>query len=84
MCDTHTPKDLSVRIHDCVCGYRTDRDVAAAQVVKKRGVFNLNAAGQAVKQNVCGDGVAGIEISSQESKMQKIRTAKLGIPRQIV
>ncbi len=81
ICDAHTDKDLSVRIHECVCGYRTDRDVAAAQVVKKRGIFNLSAAGQAVSQNVCGDGLAGIEISSQESKIQKIQTAKFGIPR---
>lgn len=38
-CDVHVPKDLSVRIHNCpYCGYSTDRDVASAQEVKKRGL----------------------------------------------
>lgn len=81
LCDTHTPKDLSVRVHDCVCGYKTDRDVAAAQVVKKRGLLSLNADGQAVFQNVCGDGLTGIEISTQVSLKQKTQTVKFGIPR---
>jgi len=73
ICDSHTPKDLSIRVHECACGYRTNRDIAAAQVVKKRGLLNLNADGQAVFQNVCGDGLTGIEISSQESLKQKIQ-----------
>ena len=39
-CGTHTgKKDLSVRTHQCFeCGYEIDRDVAAAQVVKNRGL----------------------------------------------
>ena len=38
-CGTHTgKKELSERVHECSeCGYKTDRDVAAAQVVKQRG-----------------------------------------------
>ncbi len=38
-CQTHTgKKDLSLRVHECSeCGYKTDRDVAAAQVVMQRG-----------------------------------------------
>lgn len=37
-CNTHVPKDLSVRVHICpVCNFQTDRDVAAAQVVRQRG-----------------------------------------------
>lgn len=60
MCDTHTPKDLSVRIHSCAeCGYQTDRDVAASQVIKKRGLILISAEGQSVLQNVCGDGKSG-------------------------
>jgi putative transposase len=81
ICDTHTPKDLSTRVHDCACGYRTARDVAAAQVVKKRGLLSLNADGQAVFQNVCGAGLTGIAISSQEALKQKNQLAKVGIPR---
>ena len=38
-CQTHTgKKELSQRIHECECGYKTDRDVAAAQVVVQRGL----------------------------------------------
>lgn len=40
-------KDLSERIHNCSnCGYTTDRDIAAAQVVLQRG---LAAVGHTVK-----------------------------------
>ncbi|GAC1457892.1 MAG: hypothetical protein NVSMB70_02030 [Chamaesiphon sp.] len=49
MCDTRVPKDLSVRVHECACGYRTDRDVASSQVVLKRG---LAAVGHTVKKSV--------------------------------
>jgi len=47
-CQTHTgKKPLSLRIHSCAeCGYETDRDVAAAQVVAQRG---LAAVGLTVK-----------------------------------
>ncbi len=77
-CDTHTPKDLSVRIHECPeCGYRTDRDVAAAQVVKKRGLLDISADGQAVlQQNACrGDIGLGNPMKQENS------SAKMGIPR---
>ncbi len=84
MCDTPTDKDLSVRVHDCVCGYRTDRDVAAAQVVKKRGLLSLSADGQAVEQNVCKADLTGAAMPSQEALKQKTQTVKFGILRQIV
>ena len=42
-------KDLSVRVHSCQhCGYTTQRDVAAAQVIRNRGV---NAVGTTVLEN---------------------------------
>lgn len=39
-CQTHIgKKELSERVHDCPeCGYKTNRDVAAAQVVMQRGI----------------------------------------------
>ncbi|WP_223257428.1 RNA-guided endonuclease InsQ/TnpB family protein [Phormidesmis priestleyi] len=39
-CGAHTgKKELSQRVHECdECGYITDRDVAAAQVVMQRGL----------------------------------------------
>jgi len=42
-CQTHTgKKELSERVHQCsVCGYQTDRDVAAAQVVLQRGILGV-------------------------------------------
>jgi len=47
-CQAHTgKKPLSLRVHSCPeCGYETDRDVAAAQVVAQRG---LAAVGHTVK-----------------------------------
>ena len=76
-CDTHVPKDLSIRIHDCpFCGYRTDRDVASAQEVKKRG---LAAVGQTVlQQNACGG-----DIGLSNPMKQEISKVILGIPRYI-
>jgi len=58
-CGTHTGKKvLHERIHHCPeCGYTTNRDVAAAQVVMKRGV---GATGQAVPENACRDVLPGV------------------------
>jgi putative transposase len=45
-CGAAVPKDLSVRVHDCPeCGYTADRDVAAAQVVLKRGIHSASGLG---------------------------------------
>ena len=71
-CGTHTgKKSLDVRIHSCLsCSYTTSRDIAAAEVVRNRGI---TAVGQTVEQNVCGDGLAGavVTLPSQESVKQK-------------
>jgi putative transposase len=50
-CGAHTgKKELSERVHHCEeCGYTTDRDVAAAQVVMQRGLV-LVADGQSVSR----------------------------------
>ncbi|MEB3885584.1 transposase [Lyngbya sp. CCY1209] len=63
-CGIHTgKKELSVRVHDCPeCGYRTDRDVAAAQAIVKRG---LAAVGHTVK--MLGEGLSGRSPRTQES-----------------
>jgi putative transposase len=59
-CDTHTgKKSLDNRVHSCPeCGYTTHRDVAAAQVIRNRG---LSAEGRSVdiKEIACGDGLTG-------------------------
>ncbi|NJM63521.1 MAG: transposase [Oscillatoriales cyanobacterium RU_3_3] len=62
-CDAHTgKKDLSDRLHVCHnCGYTTHRDVAAAQVIRNRGLVQLSEGGRLldVKENACGDGLTG-------------------------
>jgi putative transposase len=41
-CGGEVKKNLSVRIHDCPhCGYKTDRDVAAGQNIRNRGIALL-------------------------------------------
>jgi putative transposase len=59
-CDAHTgKKELNNRVHACPeCGYTTHRDVAAAQIVRNRG---LSGVGRILdeKENACGDGLAG-------------------------
>jgi len=40
-CGQLVPKDLSVRIHKCSCGYVADRDVNAAKNVKRLGLQSL-------------------------------------------
>lgn len=74
-CDTHVPKDLSVRIHECPnCGYTTDRDVASAQEVKKRG---LTAVGHMVVKLPADGGCPGVRLKQETSEVI------LGIPRYI-
>lgn len=58
-CGTHTgKKTLDIRVHHCPnCGYTTHRDVAAAQVIRNRGI---EAVGHTVYENVCGDDATGV------------------------
>jgi putative transposase len=37
-CDAYMPKDLSVRLHECICGYVVDRDVNAAVNILRVGL----------------------------------------------
>ncbi len=69
-CDTHTgKKELNDRIHSCQsCGYTTHRDVAAAQVIRNRGVCAL---GRSVEENACGDGLAGTGNSLVKSRKSR-------------
>jgi putative transposase len=72
-CGVHTgKKELNERVHHCVeCGYTTDRDVAAAQVVEQRG---LVAVGQTVILPV-EDGCLGTPMKQENP------TARKGSPR---
>ena len=78
-CDTHTrKKELKDRVHSCPeCGYTTHRDVAAAQVIRNRGI---SALGRSVDQIACGDGLTGTGnslVKSQRSR-NKGYEARLG------
>ncbi len=51
-CGTHTgKKELNIRIHSCSeCGYQQDRDVAAAEVIRNRGLENIAVGTTVIKQ----------------------------------
>lgn len=73
-CQTHTgKKDLSERIHDCECGYKTDRDVAAAQIVMQRG--NV-AVGHTVLKLSEGK-VVGLPVKKESPSFNKASKARL-------
>ncbi|HAG82373.1 MAG TPA: hypothetical protein DCL61_14695 [Cyanobacteria bacterium UBA12227] len=59
-CDAHTgKKELKDRVHSCPeCGYTTHRDVAAAQIVRHRGISEVGRILEN-KENACGDGLTG-------------------------
>jgi putative transposase len=71
-CDAHTgKKELSVRIHSCPeCGYTVHRDVAAAQIVRNRGISGV---GRILdnKENACGDGLTGTGNSLVKSRKSR-------------
>lgn len=59
-CDTHTgKKELSQRVHSCSeCGYTVHRDIAAAQIVRNRGISGVGRILEN-KENACEDGLGG-------------------------
>lgn len=59
-CGTLTgKKTLDVRVHSCSeCGYTTHGDVAAAQVIRNRGIL---AVGQSVSQIASGGVLSGVD-----------------------
>jgi putative transposase len=92
-CGGEVKKDLSVRIHNCPhCGYIADRDVAAGQNIRNRGITKrafrgklppetsrlISTAGSAGKETACADDLPGTELSQsrQVSKSRKGKTRK--------
>jgi putative transposase len=71
-CDTHTgKKSLKDRVHSCPeCGYTTHRDIAAAQIVRNRGVSGVGRILD-VKENACGDDLTGTGNSLVKSQRSK-------------
>jgi len=78
-CGGEVKKDLSVRVHHCPhCNYVTDRDVAAGQNIRNRGIVLISTTGLVGKETACADGLPGVEVtkSRQVSKSRKGRTRK--------
>jgi putative transposase len=78
-CGGEVRKDLSVRVHRCPhCAYTTDRDVAAGQNIRNRGITLISTLGHSGKETACADELPGIEVtqSRQVSKTRKGGTRK--------
>jgi putative transposase len=78
-CGGEVKKDLSVRVHDCPhCGYKTDRDVAAGQNIRNRGIKLISTVGQTGIESACADVLPGTgeNQSRQVSKSRKGTTRK--------
>ncbi|MFB8789037.1 MAG: transposase [Potamolinea sp.] len=77
-CGTHTgKKELSQRVHKCgECGYETDRDHAASEVIRLRGLEQLSTQGLCGIENAYAVGLPGIDESQSrsEAKSRKGRT----------
>jgi putative transposase len=75
-CDSHTGKKaLDNRAHNCQsCGYTTHRDVAAAQVIRNRG---LSEEGRFldIKEIACGGGLTGTGNSLVKSQRDRKKKA---------
>jgi putative transposase len=77
-CGTHTgKKELSERVHKCdVCGYETDRDHAASEVIRLRGLDQLSTQGRCGIENAYAVGLPGTgeSLSRSEAKPRKRKT----------
>ncbi|MDJ0736568.1 MAG: transposase [Nostocaceae cyanobacterium] len=79
-CGGEVKKDLSVRVHSCPhCEYQTDRDVAAGQNIRNRGIIAISTVGQTGMETACADDLPGVgeARSRQVSKPPKGKTRKL-------
>ncbi len=59
-CGGEVKKDHYVRVHDCPrCSYKTDRDVAAGQVIRNRGIKLISTVGQTGRETACAADLPG-------------------------
>ncbi|WP_204101761.1 MULTISPECIES: helix-turn-helix domain-containing protein, partial [Spirulina sp. CCY15215] len=65
-------------LQQVLSGYKTHRDIAAAEVIRDRGIEN--ALGHSVSKNACGDDLTGA-LPSQKSVKQEILNASSRISR---
>ncbi len=75
-CGEEVKKGLSVRVHNCPsCGYTTDRDVAAGQNIRNRGIKLISTVGQTGIESACAAVLPGVEVT-QSRQVAKSRTGK--------
>ncbi len=80
-CGGEVKKDLSVRVHDCPhCRYKTDRDVAAGQNIRNRGIKLISTVGQTGIESACADDLPGVE-ATQSRQVSKPREGKTRKPK---
>ncbi len=78
-CRGEVRKDLSVRVHSCPhCGYTTDRDVAAGQNIRNRGIQLISTVGQTGTETACAVDLPGADQnqSRQVAQPRKRKTRK--------
>jgi putative transposase len=76
-CGGEVKKDLSVRVHNCFyCGYRTDRDVAAGQNIRNRGIKIISTVGQTGMETACAVALPGARGNSTPRQVAKSRKGK--------
>ncbi len=81
-CKGEVKKDLSVRVHDCPhCGYKTDRDVASGQVIRNRGIEQINSAGLADKETACAVDLPGVGENQPRQVAQSPELRQAQLPR---
>ena len=75
-CSGEVKKDLSVRIHCCPhCGYTTDRDIAAGQNIRNRGIALISTPGLGGTETACADELPGTG-ENQFRQVSKSRNGK--------
>ena len=74
-CNTNTgKKELSERVHRCgECGYETDRDHAASEVIRLRGLEQLSTVGLTGIENAYAVGLPGVEETPSRSEAKPSR-----------
>ena len=73
-CGGEVKKDLSVRVHDCPhCGYKTDRDVAAGQNIRNRGIKLISTLGHSGMETARAAALPGAEETKSRQVSRAIR-----------
>jgi putative transposase len=73
-CGGEVKKDLSVRTHNCPhCNYTTDRDVAAGQNIRNRGIRLISTLGHSGMETACAAELPGIEATQSRQVAQSLK-----------